>query len=286
MMKDAERSTMASRLAGVSGVSIVGNIVWLVVRWATERRRHAMVTFEDVTEMFLAAAESTGLSAHPESWLNVQTLEREFSCTLHPGPCEEAEHRATCQVSFGWGPLDTVLSVDGAESICEFMHEPDEDCPHLHTENVPPLDLDLTYSLPLDHMRLSELNMQNITRSLKLRASEHSSRAVETQPTISLTLGDGAMEADLLALQQHVELPLWDPEGMSGFRSGMEYREGHFPLPRSRQRAVASGGTGATPHPEDWLPSLFNEVLGDIMRVVEALENSRTMGRITGAQDN
>ena len=244
-----------------------------------------MVTFEDVTEMFLAAAESTGLSVHPESWLNVQTLEREFSCTLHPGPCEEAEQRATCQVSFGWGPLDTVLSVDGAESICEFMHEPDEDCPHLHTENVPPLDLDLTYSLPLDHMRLSELNMQNISRTLKLRASEHSSRAVETQPAISLTLGDGAMEADLLALQQHVELPLWDPDGMSGFRSGMDYREGHFPLLRSRQRA-APGGTGATPHPEAWLPSLFNEVLADIMRVIEALESSRAMGRITGAQDN
>src|SRR5215471_4805238 len=98
MMKDAVRDTMASRLAG----SVVGAGGPLDGRRVTERRECAMVTFEDVTEMFLAAAESTGLSVHPESWLNVQTLEREFSCTLHAGPCEEAEQRATCQVSFGW----------------------------------------------------------------------------------------------------------------------------------------------------------------------------------------
>ena len=244
-----------------------------------------MVTYEDLTEMFLSAAEATDLSVHPEFWMNTQTLEREFACTLHPGPCEEAEHRAVCTLSFAWGPLDTALSIDGAEGVCEFFHEPDESCPHLHTENVLPLVIDLSYSLPLAHVDLSAINLQVIARLVKLRASEHSSRAVETQPAISLTLGDGAMEADLLALQQHVELPLWDPDGMSGFRSGMDYREGHFPLLRSRQRAVP-GGTGATPHPEAWLPSLFNEVLADIMRVIEALESSRAMGRITGAQDN
>ena len=41
-----------------------------------------MVTYEDITEMFLSAAEATGLSVHPEFWLNSQTLEREFACTL------------------------------------------------------------------------------------------------------------------------------------------------------------------------------------------------------------
>ena len=76
-----------------------------------------MVTYEDVTEMFLDAAEATGLSVHPEFWLNSQTLEREFACTLHPGPCEEADEHATCTVSFAWGPLDTELSIDGAEGI-------------------------------------------------------------------------------------------------------------------------------------------------------------------------
>lgn len=240
-----------------------------------------MVTFEDVTEMFIAAAEETGLSAHPEYWLNTQTLDREFGCILHHGPCEDAEQRASCQVSFGWGPLDTVLSLEGAEGICDFLHEPDEDCPHLHTENVPPLPLDLAYSLPLDNVRLTDLNMQNLTRTLKLRASEHSSRAVETRPNISLALGERSMEAEALTLEQHVELPLWDPEGVSGFRASGDYLEGHLPNPRSRRRPGQN-----TPHPEDWLPHLFTEVLADITRVIEALESSRAMGRITGAQDN
>ena len=242
-----------------------------------------MVTYEDITEMLLNAVEATGLSAHPEFWLNTQTLEREFGCTLHPGPCEEAEDRANCNVSFTWGPLDTVLSIDGAESVCDFFHEPDEECTHLNTENVPPLALDLAYSLPLDRTRLTDLNMQNLTRTLKLRASEHSSRAVETRPNISLTLGDGSMEAEALLLEQHVELPLWDPEGGSGFRASGDYVEGHAPLPRTRRRGAALPNA---PHPEDWLPHLFTEVLADIIRVLEALETSRMMGRITGSQDN
>jgi hypothetical protein len=248
-----------------------------------EEAEQPMVTFEDVTEMFLAAAEETGLSVHPEFWLNTQTLEREFGCTLHPGPCEEAEHRANCHVSFTWGPLDTVLSIDGAESVCDFFHEPDEECTHLNTDNVPPLALDLAYSLPLDRVRLTDLNMRTLTRTLKLRASEHSSRAVETRPNISLALGDGSMEAEALTLEQHVELPLWDPEGISGFRAGSEYLEGHAPASRPWRRGSDSAHT---PHPEDWLPHLFTEALADIIRVIDALEASRTMGHIKGAQDN
>jgi hypothetical protein len=245
-----------------------------------------MVTFEDVTEMLLAAAEETGLSVHPEFWLNTQSLEREFGCTLHPGPCEEAEHRANCHVSFTWGPLDTVLSIDGAESVCDFFHEPDEECTHLNTDNVPPLALDLAYSLPLDRVRLTDLNMRNLTRTLKLRASEHSSRAVETRPNISLALGDGGMEAEALTLEQHVELPLWDPEGVSGFRTSGDYVEGHGPSGRGWRRDSGSSGSSHTPHPEDWLPHLLAEVLADIIRVIDALETSRTMGQIKGAQDN
>ncbi len=147
---------------------------------------------------------------------------------------------------------------------------------------MPPLALDLAYSLPLSRVRLTDLNMQNLTRTLKLRASEHSSRAVETRPNISLALGDGGMEAEALTLEQHVELPLWDPEGVSGFRSSGEYLEGHGPTGRSWRR----GNNPHTPHPEDWLPHLFAEVLADIIRVLDALEASRTMGRIKGAQDN
>jgi len=230
-----------------------------------------MVTYEDVTEMFLEAAEATGLSVHPEFWLNSQTLEREFACTLHPGPCEEAEEHASCTVSFAWGPLDTVLSIEGAEGICDFFHEPDENCPHLHTEDVPPLALDLAFNLSLEGSRYTANQLQSLARSLKLQASEHSSRAVETQPSISLTLGENGMQPDALALQQRVELPLWDPEGISGFRTAIDHRAGHMSLGRLRRRDEDAGGSD-DPHPEDWLPHLFTEVLADIMRVLTAFE--------------
>jgi hypothetical protein len=233
-----------------------------------------MVTYEDVTEMFLDAAEATGLSVHPEFWLNSQTLEREFACTLHPGPCEEAENHASCTVSFAWGPLDTVLSIDGAEGICDFFHEPDENCQHLHTEDVPPLALDLTFSLSLKETYYSSSQLQSLARSLKLQASEHSSRAVETRPSIALTLADNGMLADGLTLQQRVELPLWDPEGISGFRTTIDRRAGHMTLGRLRRRDEEVD----EPHPEDWLPHLFTEVLADIMRVFTALESVNSSG--------
>jgi hypothetical protein len=234
-----------------------------------------MVTYEDITDMFLNAIDATGLSAHPEFWLNTQTMEREFACALHPGPCEEADHRATCTVSFAWGPLDSVLSIDGAEGVCDFFHEPDEDCPHLHTENVPPLILDLAYNLPMERVSLDSLNLRQLARTLKLRASEHSSRAGETRPSIALALGDSNMEAEALTLQQRVELPLWNPEGVSGFRasaSSLDRRSGHGALGRGRAR-------GDQPHPEEWLPHLLAEVADDISRVVVALEEMRSLGQ-------
>jgi hypothetical protein len=242
-----------------------------------------MVTYEDLTELFLSAAEATGLSVHPEFWLNTQTLEREFACTLHPGPCEEAEHRAVCTLSFAWGPLDTALSIDGAEGVCEFFHEPDESCPHLHTENVLPLVVDLSYSLPLAHIDLSAINLQAIARLVKLRASEHSSRAVETRSNVALALGDTSMEAEALTLQQRVELPLWDPEGVSGFHAAEEYREGHMTLGRARRQSIYHQGE---PHPEEWLPHMFTEVAADIASVLDALETSNTGGSIHNAFDS
>ena len=241
-----------------------------------------MVTYEDLTEMFLSAAEATDLSVHPEFWMNTQTLEREFACTLHPGPCEEAEHRAVCTLSFAWGPLDTALSIDGAEGVCEFFHEPDESCPHLHTENVLPLVIDLSYSLPLAHVDLSAINLQVIARLVKLRASEHSSRAVETRSNVALALGDTSMEAEALTLQQRVELPLWDPEGVSGFRASADYRDGHMTLGR-RRRPSAYNPNG--PHPEEWLPHMFTEVAADIASVLDALETSGTSGPASSAYD-
>jgi hypothetical protein len=236
-----------------------------------------MVTYEDITELFLHAMDATGLSSHPEFWLNSQTMEREFACALHPGPCEEADRRATCTASFAWGPLDSVLSMEGAEGVCDFFHEPDEECPHLHTENVPPLIFDLVYSLPLEHVALDSANLRQLARTLKLRASEHSSRAVETRPSIALTLGDAGLEAEALTLQQRVELPLWNPEGLSGFRigaGGSERRNGHGTTGRGRGPSDEQ-----QPHPEEWLPHLMAEVAEDISRVVAALEETRSLGQ-------
>jgi hypothetical protein len=236
-----------------------------------------MVTYEDVTELFLNAAEATNLSVHPEHWLNTRTLEREFTCALHPGPCEEAENRATCAVSFAWGPLDTALSQEGAEGICDFFHEPDESCPHLHTENVPPLILDLIYTLPLDHVSPTSLDLRQLARSLKLNASERSSRAVETRPNIALSLGETGLEASALTVEQRVELPLWDPEGPgeSGFRSASERQSGRASIIRFRSRHSRGGDQ---PRPEDWLPHLLADVAEDIARVVAALEETRSAG--------
>jgi hypothetical protein len=242
-----------------------------------------MVTYEDLTEMFLSAVEQTGLSVHPEFWMNTQTLEREFACTLHPGPCEEAEHRAVCTLTFAWGPLDTALSIDGAEGVCEFFHEPDEACPHRNTENVLPLVVDLSYSLPLAHIDLAAINLQSVARLVKLRASEHSSRAVETRSNIALALGNESMEAEALTLQQRVELPLWDPEGVSGFQVSEEYREGHMTLGRARRRSLHSD---VGPHPEEWLPHIFAEVAADISGVLSALETSGVAGPTSSAYDD
>ena len=244
-----------------------------------------MVTYEDITEIFLSAAEETGLSVHPEFWLNTQTLEREFACTLHAGPCEEAEDRAACTVSCAWGPLDTVLSIDGAEGVCEFFHEPDESCPHLHTDEVPPLTLDLAYSLPLHDTPLDDgslKQLQRAMRSLKMHAAEHSSRAVETQPNVALISGESGLQAEALTLQQRVELPLWDPEGPSGFHASGERRSGHTTLGRSFHHDL---GDKDEPHPEDWLPHLLVEVAADVARVLAALDAARPLGRTGMAAD-
>jgi hypothetical protein len=248
-----------------------------------------MVTFEDVTEMFLNAAEATPLSVHPEFWLNSQTLEREFACTMHPGPCEEADRRATCTVTFAWGPLDTVLSIEGAEAICDFFHGPDDDCPHLHTEGVPPLMVDLTFSLPMSDGDFSLSALQALARTLRLRASEHSSRASETKPRIGLSFAANGIQADSLTLEQRLELPLWDPEGIGGYyRTGSDRPAGHITLGRGRRRDEDDEDDeedGDDPHPEDWLPHLFTEVMDDISRVIEALEGS-TANRPSHAPDS
>src|SRR5438067_13471384 len=108
-----------------------------------------MLTYEDVTGCFLKAAKNTALMTHPEYWINSSSLEREFAATCHTGSCEEAEHRSTCSFSFTWGALDTSLSLDGPGGVCDFFHEPEDDCRPLHTRHIPLLLIDLSYSLGL-----------------------------------------------------------------------------------------------------------------------------------------
>ncbi|HEX9056831.1 MAG TPA: hypothetical protein VF818_04800 [Ktedonobacterales bacterium] len=244
-----------------------------------------MVTYEDITELFERAAAEVGLSAHPDYLLNIRTLEREFACTLHAGPCEDAEHHAACTVSFAWGPLDTVLSMEGAEGICDFFHEPDEACAHLQTDEVPPLGLDLSYTLPLRNLPLNDASLRNLQatmRALKLNVAEHSSRAVETQPNIALVSGESGLQAEALTLQQRVELPLWDPDGPSGYRSAGDRRNGHATFGRGHRHEY---GSHDEPHPEEWLPHLMTEVANDIARVLEALDAVRVAGRTGTAAD-
>lgn len=244
-----------------------------------------MVTYEIITELIETASREVGLTAHPDTWLDTYSLEREYSCVLHAGPCEEAENRATCTISLNWGPLDTVLSIEGAEGICDFFHEPEESCPHLQTDEVMPLTLDLSYVLPLKDMSLSDASLkqlQTVMRSLKLNAAEHSSRAVETQPNVALMSNENGLMAEAITLQQRVEVPLWDPEGPSGFRSSGERRSGHSSLGRSHRYEY---GEHDEPHPEDWLPHLLLEVAGDVARVLGALDTVQVPGRAASPTD-
>ncbi len=250
----------------------------------------AMVTYEDVTQLFLRAVENVGLATHPEHWLNNQTMEREFACTCHTGTCEEAENRSTVTISFTWSPLDTVLSLEGAVGVCDFFHEPDETCPHLHTDEIPPLALELAYNLNITAVPLTDINTQQLIRTLKLRASEHSSRAVETRASLALALGDGGLQAEALSLQQRVEIPLWHPEGLAGLRDLQEETSpnGHTPSVsqrRRRRRDEEDDAPPAEPHPEEWLPGLFADVASDISRVLAALDAARPISRPSDPAD-
>src|SRR5260370_865098 len=153
-----------------------------------------------------------------EFWKTPPWPEGELSVPCHAGSCEEAEHHSTCTVSFAWGTLDTALSLEGPAGVCDFFHEPGEDCPHLHTRDIPPLVVDLSYNLALNGTgaTISEHGLLSLIQMLKLRASEHSSRAIETRPGIAMVLQDNRLQPEMLTLQQRVELPIWHPDGMRG----------------------------------------------------------------------
>jgi hypothetical protein len=240
-----------------------------------------MLTFEDVTGYFLRAAASLELVTHPEYWVNSRSLEREFACTCHTGSCEEAEAHSSCTLSFTWSTLDTALSLEGPIGVCDFFHEPDEHCPHLHTSDIPPLVLDLAYTAPLDLNGASvyDTALLSLLQTLKLRASEQSSRAIETHPGVTLTLQENRLQPEALTLQQRVELPIWHPDGMRGLHDELHNRSGRFVQRRHRtiDDEDESGEVIAdNPRPEDWLPEVMVEVCQDILKVLEAFDAVRT----------
>lgn len=230
-----------------------------------------MLTYEDVTAYFLKAAASLSLATHPEYWLNSRSLEREFTCTCHAGSCEEAEQRSSCTISFSWGPLDTALSLEGPLGVCDFFHEPQRDCPHLHTSAVPPLVLDLSYTLPLNGQMIAEEKLLSLIQILRLQASESSRRTIETRPGVNMVLQDNRLRPDSLTLQQRVELPVWHPEGMRGLSSGTEQRQVER-LSTSEDDEDDGEVVADDPHPEEWLPRVMVEVCQDILGGLEALD--------------
>lgn len=250
-----------------------------------------MLTYEDVTAHFLKAATGVGLSAHPEHWTNARTLEREFACTCHIGSCEEAEQRGDCTLSFTWTTLDTALSLEGLNGVCDFFHEPDAYCPHLHSGDIPPLLIELSYSLHLNpsETSISEATLLSLAQILKLQASEHSSRTVETRSGVSMALVENRLQPDTLTLTQRVEIPIWHPEGMAGLNEYHEPRD-HDKERRERieflhEHVIEEGidigvERGDEPHPEEWLPDVMVEICQDIAHVLNALDGVRTHGML------
>jgi len=244
-----------------------------------------MLTFEDVTGYFLKAAASFELVAHAEYWVNARSLEREFACTCHTGSCDDAEAHSSCTLSFTWSTLDTALSLEGPIGVCDFFHEPEEHCPHLHTSDIPPLVLDLAYTAPLNLNGASvyDTALLSLIQTLKLRASEQSSRAIETRPGVTMTLQESRLQPEALTLQQKVELPIWHPDGMHGLHDEHHYRSGRFVQRRHRtidDEDEVGEVVADNPRPEEWLPEVMEEVCQDILKVLEAFDAVRSTGSL------
>jgi hypothetical protein len=231
-----------------------------------------VLTFEDVTGYFLKAAASIQLTTHPEYWTNNRTLEREFTCACHPGPCDDIEEHGACTMSLTWGPLETILSLEGTGSMCDFFHEPKHDCSHRHTTMAPSLLIELTYTQPLYGVTISEEALLSLTQMLKLRASEHSKRTIETQPRISMALHENRLRPDMLMLQQRVALPIWHPEGIHALPDDFQL----YGRPQLDEDEENPDVPPDEPHPEEWLPQFMVEVCQDIVQVLDALDATLT----------
>ena len=238
-----------------------------------------MLTYEDVTAFFLRSATAFGLTTHPEYWNNGRSMEREFDCVCHFGNCEGSETRGSCTLSFTWSVLDTALSLEGPKGVCDFFHEPNEHCPHLHTRDIPPLELELSYTLPLNGSgkEYSDDAVHTMVQRLKLRAGEVSRRAIETRPGINMTLQESRLKAESLTVQQRVELPIWHPDGMRALHESPHFRSdraAHFIYPEDEDDDEENDVKKAAviPHPEEWLPQVMSDVCLDICQVLTTLE--------------
>jgi hypothetical protein len=108
-----------------------------------------------------------------------------------------------------------------------------------------------------------------LMQMLRLNASEHSRRTIETRPSISMTLQDNHLLPDTLTLQQRVEIPIWHPLGMSGLHDDPDF-DVAYTYPVAQEDEV----TPVEPHPEEWLPQVMVEVCQDILHVLAALDAS------------
>ena len=108
-----------------------------------------------------------------------------------------------------------------------------------------------------------------LTQALRLYASEHSSRTIETQPGVNMMLQDNRLRPETLTLQQRVEIPIWHPLGMHGLHDDPQMHSSrHYHDPQdSEYEAIA-----AHPRPEVWLPQIMVEVCQDILHVIAALD--------------
>ena len=125
--------------------------------------------------------------------------------------------------------------------------------------------------------------ISNIRARRNRKAIKLTSRAIETRPGVTLTLHENRLQADTLTLQQRVELPIWHPQGMRGLHDELHYRTDR--LAQRRYRAIEDDDetdeiVANNPRPEDWLPTVLEDVCQDIMKVLEALDSVRTTGSL------
>ena len=114
---------------------------------------------------------------------------------------------------------------------------------------------------------MDEETLLALTQMLRLHASEHSRRTVETRPGVSMILQDNHLYPETLTLQQHVEVPIWHPLGLSGLHDDADFETAYtYPVAQEGESPLVEA------HPEEWLPQLMEEVCQDILHVLAALD--------------